>query len=130
MKIIKTFEIFGIGKKYGVPILPTGTFKVWKVPMEMTKLKIALEILKTDLLVRDFYFIYSNKPAPVPKVKGDIVYVLKDDNGVWGFIESYKRLEKEAAKENKTIEFMGEVEITQEVIDNYNMKKSANKYNI
>jgi hypothetical protein len=126
---IETFEIFGFGKKAGVPILPTGKLTVWRVPIEIEKLKLSIKILNSTLEPFDFYVV-AYKSGLKPKTNKEFVYIIKEKNNEDSWDYSLDRIKKMASRDNKKVEYMGDVDLSPEVIEKYKMEKTAKKYNI
>jgi len=118
MKFIKYFESVSVDS-------------YWKIPNTKPELLVALDKLKNeygcDITEFDLYHIWAKKP-PTPKFNPKReLYIILQEFGNTGMKNWYFSDKKRKVRKYK---YNGEIIITTEDIERYELKKITNKYNL
>jgi len=131
MKHLKTYENVTQYKYKDI-------LNIWKIPYKLPHTEIAAQKLGADLSTYDLY--YNGKK----KYKSNYIYFISQINDcnyrtispdgscgeLWFFGENLKDINFKAECENLEPTYHGELEITNEDIEEYILRKDAEKYNL
>lgn len=107
--------------------------EVWKVPYKLPYTEIAAEKLDCNLTTYDLYKINKSR-----KSNKKFIFFVKDsvmklnfwEEINWSFDFNLSKLKTVAKLTNRELIYNGELEITEEDIKMYYLKKDADKYNL
>ena len=121
MKYIKTYK-----KKDKASII----LEVWKIPYKLPHTEIATQKLGAEL---ENSHLYNSKGEK--RYKGSFIYFIREIDINWNIISwfvdaSFENIKLNAKFQNLELDYKGELEISQKDIEEYNLKKDVNKYNL